>query len=224
MKQNNATSPERFRRRRYVAAFAVLLLLAAFLAAGCNPEKENISGPGNPTPQSTPQPMEGGVLGDTPIVISGGSIHLDLNNITFKPCSGSTAPACPAPSAGNTMFWAAGRISSGYYYNDNDGSPDNAYPISMTTQEIEIRLVGKQGADEGQIRMKNDRPNNRVLVEFNETAKFKRRRPGSSWYINKKFKIQNFFVKDGGAAEKDYSTEATWPGGNKVTIELLGTP
>lgn len=222
MRHNQAISSKRFRRGLSLAAFT-LLLVAAFLSAGCGGSGTNTSdGGGGGGPVVPPRP--GGALGDTPIVISGGSIHLDLNNSTFQPCSGSTVPACPAPSAGNTMLWAAGRISSGYYYNDNDGSPDNEYPISMTTQEIAIRLVGKQGGDEGQIIIKNDRPNNRVLVEFNETAKFKRRRPGSSWYINKKFKIQNFFVKDGSAAEKDYTTEATWPSGNKVTVELVGTP
>lgn len=223
MRHNQAISSERFRRMLGLAAFT-LLVAAALLSAGCGGNTSDGGGSNSGGTGTTTPPRPGGALGDTPIVISGGSIHLDMNSATFQACSGTTSPACPAPSAGDTMFWATGRISSGYYYNDNDGSPDPPYPISMTTQDITIRMVGKQGPEEGQVIIKNDRPNNRVLVEFNDTTTYKRRRPGSSWYINKKFKIENFFVKDGTAPEKDYTKEATWPSGNKVTVELIGTP
>jgi hypothetical protein len=212
MRPNQAIPSERFRRGRKLAAFTALLLVAALLSAGCG-------GDGTVAPNQPP----GAALGDTPIVISGGSIHLDLNNSTFRPCNASSTPAC-APAAGHTMYSAAGKISSGYYYDDNNGGPDTEYPISMTTPNIKIRIVGKDGGEEGTITIENDRTNNRVLVQLEE-AKFKRRRTGSSRLISKKFRIEHFYVTDGTVPEKDYTAPGNnWPSNNKVTVELLGTP
>jgi hypothetical protein len=225
MRPNQALSTERLRQGRSLAAFT-LLLVATFLLAGCGGNDGGNKNGGNKGGDTTVPSKTMRSLGDTPIVISGGSIHLDLNNGTFQLCSASTVPACPPMTAGNAVYWAAGKISSGYYYNDNENSGDDQYPISMTSAEnmLMIKIVGKLQAEEGQIIISNDRANNRVLVEFDEAAKFKPRRAGSPMRINKKFKIENFKVKDGNLAEKDYATEATWPNGNKVTIELIGTP
>jgi hypothetical protein len=218
MRINQATSPEGYRRKLSLTALALLTLLAAFLSAGCNGDSDT-GGGGTTTP-----PKARAALGDTPIVISGGSIHLDLNNSTFQLCTDTTNPRCPAVTiAGHTMYWAAGRISSGYYYNDNNGSADTEHPINMASSEaITITIVGREGGEEGTVIIKNDRANNRVLVELDET-KFKRRRAGSPRLISKKFRIEHFKVDVGGTI-KDYTTEATWPSGNKVTVELLGTP
>lgn len=226
MRNRQSNSPRRNVSLRYLAVLTASLVMI-LMYAGCGTQETQQSTPGDNTgvPTST---TYGRSLGDTPIVISGGSVHLELNNGTFKPCAGTTTPRCPDPSmAGNEMYWATGQIEAGNYFNDNPNSADTAYPISITSQAVVITIKCSGGGDAGDVIIKNDIPaNNRVLVEFEETNKFKPLRPGSHRRVAKKFSVDTIKVKDGANPEKDYAaTEAaTWPPGKKVTIELFDRP
>jgi hypothetical protein len=214
-------------RVRYLLVVSVALVLAAVGAACRQEQQANSNGTSNPasvSPQATPPPVKKRDLGETPIVITGGSILLDFNNSTFNLCTGSTAPPtpCPSPTPGNVMYWADGKIASGYYYNDNPNGNDTENPITIDPANFTMTIEGKDGSDTGTIVIRNDPATTRVYIEFDETNKFKVHHAGSPRRTNKKFRIDKLWVNKGGTGEKDYTAEATWPQNNKATVELYG--
>lgn len=217
MKQTDATSPERFRRRRYAAAFSVLLL-AAFLSAGCRPQSENISGPGNPTPQPTPGPSEGGVFSDTPIVISGGSTEIEMDNQAFKPVPGN---------ANKFSSTIAGKFQSVVVYDDADSAKEEDLISFVIPASGKCSIILRH--KDGTITMSNESTAaDKVDVEF-DTAKIKPRlrtpHGKARQYFNRKMKLTGIEVKAGGNAVfcQDFqgvNTPCKLPPGGRFTVEV----
>lgn len=68
-------------RAFYLSAFAFLLLATAmFAGCGGNPQQtgNTNSGQSNTTPTPSPTPIDKRGIGDTPIVVTGGSVHMDI--------------------------------------------------------------------------------------------------------------------------------------------------
>jgi hypothetical protein len=185
--------------------------------AGCRSPQPETGGDKGIHP--LPSPEQGLDLGDTPIVISGGSVHLELNNATFKLCTAATAPQCPTPAGTNVMYWAPGKITASNFYDDND-LPGAELPHAITitdTSIITIKCAG--GGDSGDIVITNDKTGHRVLVEFDETGKFKPLHPGAFRRVSRKFKIDTLKTQN---PTTDYTPSL--PPNKKVIIELTGTP
>jgi hypothetical protein len=212
MKQTNATSPERFRRGRYGAAAFGTLLLAALLSSGCNPGTDYNSGP---TPQ--PTPSQGGVFGDTPIVISGGSTEIEMNPLSFKPVAGN---------ANKFSSTVAGKFKSVIVYDDAENAKEEDL-ISFVipgSGKCSVILQHKDGA----ITMSNE-STEMVEVEF-DTSKIKPRLRTPSGktpvqHFSRKMKLTGIEVKAGGSAVfcQDYqgvNTPCKLPQGGRFTVEV----
>jgi len=211
MSHHQSNSPARNLSSRRLG-FLAASLLALSLYSGCGSQQ---TGEGNKASGPVPAPYQKRDLSDTPIVVSGGSVHLHFNSSIFQLCT--PANSCGTPvTPGDKQYWAPGTISSAYYYNDNENGPDDAYPISAGADSI-VTIECSGGGNTGNIVITSDSGRNRIVLEVSE-EKFKPRRAGSPRLTNKKFKIDHLRVS---GSATDYPTHPTWPNGNKVTVEFL---
>jgi len=220
MRINLASSHQGIERIYYLAVL-VLLLAVVIVTTGC--DKAEKSGG---TAQPAPSPAAGiESMGDTPIIISGGSIHLDFNQKLFMPCATSTPPQpCPTPtSATEKVYWAKDKISKADIYDDDPDTPDTPLPLRDVAGKCTITIKGKLGAQEGDITIKSipataGAANEIVTVQFDPNKFVKR---GSGYrHTNKKLKIEDVVVIDNQGNTKHYNSEPGYPRNKKMTIEI----
>jgi hypothetical protein len=222
------TTPHHPIQRLYYLGIFTLLVAVAVLAAGCNPATKTADEHVKPAqPMPTPPPDD--TLGDTPIVISGGSIHLDFNNRMFKLCTQAPPTPCPPMNPPtNTGYWAKGTATKALIYDDNESSGDNPVEVMIPAGKS-FRIMGKQGAaNVGDIVITNvvnaaDPTMNIVAIQFPESGvegqlKFRRRNANSPRRTSKKLKIVGVALVNNPA---DPGTPLPGlPPGNKMTIEI----
>lgn len=214
---------ERTLQARHLAAF-LIALFAAIASVGCSQQSSNTNtsnantSPQKAQPQSSP--LNKG-LGETPIVMSGGSVHLDLNSSTFKTCAGAPV-ACPSPSPStNTVYYADGTLTDAYYYDDDKNNNETPTQIKVPssgdiTVVIECKDTSPGGGD-GIITIKSIVADKRVYIEFDE-GKFKPRSPKNGVTLDKRTsKVLN---KIESVTITGTPNKITLP--NKATLVFLG--
>jgi hypothetical protein len=214
MRHNQAISSERFRRMLGLAAFT-LLLVAALLSAGCTGGTSDGGGTSGGGGTTVP-PRSGGALGDTPIVISGGSTEIDMYPDTFKPVSGNTNKFSSVD---------AGKFLSVIVYDDSENAKDEDFITFAIPTSGKCSVILKH--KDGTITMSNE-STDKIEVDF-DTTKIKPRPHTPSGktlqYFNRKMKLEGVEVKTGGSAVvcQDYqgkNTPCKLPPGGKFTVEV----
>lgn len=215
----NQSIPRNGIRRLYYLAIVILLLALAILAVGCAKSDQG----GGVDTQS---------MGDTPIIISGGSFHLDINKKSFKNCSTNPPDShyvpCPASSsASDKVFWTPGKITSANIFDDNPGTPDTATSIGDVDGNGSITIRGKNllnPTELGDVVITSVPPTAGklpiVTVQMDENLKFKPRGSGTR-RTNKSFTIYEIRVIDKNGATHIYPGERSLPANSKFTLEIL---
>lgn len=209
MRLNEAISSERFRRVLSLAAFTLLLVITS-LSAGCGGGGGTGDGGGG-GPVVPPRP--GAALGDTPIVISGGSTEIEMDNQTFKPVSGNKFSSTDA-----------GKFQAVIVYDDAENAKDEDLITFAIPASGKCSVILKH--KDGTITMSNEN-SDKIEVEF-DTARIKPRlrTPNGKalQHFSRKMKLEGIEVKTGGSAVvcqnfQGINTPCKLPGG-KFTVEV----
>lgn len=226
MRTNQTTSHVGIHQLGYLALFTLLLGIS-ILMLGCRAEDKSAdSHKTGPLPLPTPPPDD--TLGDTPIIISGGSIHLDFNKRMFKKCP-SAAPLAPCPTpnpASNTVYFAKGVVTKAVIYDDNENGSDSPIEVAIPAGKS-LKVKGKRDADLGDIIITGIEPldltKHIVAMQFPESdsdgmKKFRRRSPNSSRRTSRRLRIIGVSIVDNATGVE--TPVSGLPGGNKMTIEV----
>lgn len=124
MHLNHRNDHESNRRTFHITAVTLLLIFIALLAGcGGNGQQTNSNGgQSNTSPTPCPSPIEKKGIGDTPIVVTGGSLHLELPLGMKKDSEGKY-------SCSDCV------LSNGAVYDDNEASSDTHLDMKISSDK-----------------------------------------------------------------------------------------
>jgi hypothetical protein len=201
---NHRKAHENMRRTFHIAALT-LLIFATGMLAGCggNDQQANKNrGLDNPAATPTPNPTPGKKsLGDTPIVVSGGSTDLEFDHRDIAPVTGNNNKFSTASAA---------MIQSVVLNDDHESKGDNdmAEFVIPSSGKCTINLKYRDGGDKF-VTVSNETADGKLEVTF-DTGKLKPRPHTPSDKVRKHFgrkiKLDSIEVTSGGNAVvcKDY--------------------